>query len=68
MMTSVETKNLGLAAYIKMQGGLLKTCSNGMFLFEQENERSEHEWEIEYTNSCCHRHDSELMQLRRLIK
>lgn len=62
----VKTRKLGLAAFIKMKGGMLKGCNHGTFVFESE--RSIEDWQIEYTNSCCCAHDTELMQLRTLLR
>lgn len=61
----VQTRKLGLAAYIKMQGGTLIKADKGNFEFESDTPLQS--WEIEYSNSCCHRHDSELINLRNLL-
>lgn len=64
----METKNLGLAAYLFMHGvKLISTETDGRFVFERDV-RDVREWEIEYVNSCCFRHDSALMTLRRMLK
>lgn len=67
---AVETRKLGLAAYIKMQGGELKDVegSTNTFVFETQDEKSAQDWELEYMNSCCHRHDTELVNLRKLLR
>ena len=69
-MNNVETRKLGLAAYIKMQGGTLKDVEQetNTFQFEQESDKTVHDWEFEYVNSCCHRHDTELVNLRKLLR
>lgn len=64
----MEVKSLGLAAYVMMKGlKLVKVTEDGSFVFEC-NEKSEREWEIEYVNSCCFRHDNALMTLRRMLQ
>jgi len=62
----VETRKLGLAAFIKMHNEKLLEVNSGKFIFESE--KSESEWEVEYLNSCCHRHDTELIHLRKLLR
>lgn len=65
-MGKLEIRKLGLAAYIKMKGGKLIEYKNSRFVFESD--RTESDWEVEYLNSCCHRHDTELINLRKLIR
>jgi len=62
----IETRKLGLAAFIKMNNGNLIEVASGKFAFESE--KAESQWEVEYLNSCCHRHDTELINLRKLIR
>jgi len=62
----IETRKLGLAAFIKMNNGKLIEVASGKFAFDSE--KTESEWEVEYLNSCCHRHDTELINLRKLIR
>jgi len=62
-MTIVKTKKLALAAYIKMTTQLIKK-ENGYYYFECN--ASIDELEIAYYNSCCSRHDAELINLRKL--
>jgi len=62
----VETRKLGLAAYIKMNGGMLVKYEKGKFHLDAD--KVERQWEVEYMNSCCHRHDTELVNLRKLMK
>jgi|Cruoilmetagenom7_1024161.scaffolds.fasta_scaffold00637_22 hypothetical protein len=71
--TVVETRKLGLAAYIKMRGGSLLNFEpdTNMFSFKVKSEsvgKSVQDWEFEYLNSCCYRHDSELVNLRKLMR
>lgn len=68
MTQRVETRNLGLAAYIKMHGEKLIDFvgPNRVFVFESAKPLSE--WNVEYLNSESHKHDSELMNLRKLFQ
>ncbi len=65
-MKAIEVKKLGLAAYVKMRGGILVGYESNLFLFNSN--KTIEEWNIEYLNSCCYRHDAELMALRNLIQ
>lgn len=69
-MSEVETRKLGLAAYIKMQGGALKGVEQetNTFSFDDPSDKPLQEWEFDYVNSCCHRHDTELVNLRKLLR
>jgi hypothetical protein len=68
----VRVKRLGLAAYIKMNGAEFKgheadpKTGKGEFVFESD--KTARKWEIEYSNSCCNQHDSEVMSLRKLMR
>ena len=63
----VHVKQLGLAAYMKMKGcNLLRVNEGKAFVFESEKSFSE--WRIEYTNSCCSRHDAEVCELRNFLR
>jgi hypothetical protein len=67
-MSVIETKDLGLAAYVKSRGFRLLSCENRVFKLESvENISSRAEMEIEYSNSCCRQHDSNVMSLRQLL-
>ena len=67
----IQVRRLGLAAYIKMQGGVLlgHECDEdgrkGWFRFSTN--KTAEAWEIEYSNSCCSTHDAEVMNLRKLM-
>ena len=69
-MSVVETRKLGLESYINMQVGSLKGVEQetNTFSFEVEGEKELQEWEFDYVNSCCHRHDTELVNLRKLLR
>jgi len=73
-MSVVETNDLGLASFMKMNGCKIVEVKSKreskIFVFESNDKKyaSEEAWKIRYLNSCCHRHDTELMMLRKLIK
>lgn len=60
----INTHRLGLAAFMKMKGCTLLRFENRRFFFETDRDLTE--WEIDYSNSCCYRHDLELCELRKL--
>lgn len=62
----VEIKQLGLAAYVKINGGRILGYQDGKFIMDTD--KSEQEWEIEYMNSESFKHDSEVMYLRKLMR
>jgi hypothetical protein len=62
----VEIKQLGLAAYVKINGGKIVGFQNGKFIMDTD--KSEQEWEIQYMNSESFKHDSEVMYLRKLMR
>lgn len=62
----VEIKQLGLAAFVKINGGKIVGYTNGKFVMDTD--RTEQEWEIEYMNSESFKHDSEVMYLRKLMR
>ncbi len=59
----MKTSDLGLAAFIKIRDGNLKKCEGKDFIFDTD--KSEDEWRVEYLNSECYRHDSELLSLKK---
>lgn len=64
---SVQTRNLGLAAYMKMRGARLEEFLTGNRVFVFDSERTETDWNVEYLNSESYKHDSELINLRKLF-
>jgi len=63
----LEVRNIGLAAYCKMhECQLLEISPNKTFVFDSD--RSYSDWQIEYSNSCCSKHDSILCDLRDMIR
>ena len=63
----VETKDLGLAAYMKMKGTDLVDFFKPNRIFIFESDRDETAWRLEYLSSESHEHDRVLMDLRRLF-
>ena len=58
--------NLGLVAYIGEFGGkLVNVDDDNVFTFESD--KTEREWEMQYGNSCCTRHDSRVMAYRKFM-
>lgn len=64
----IKVRDLGLAAYIKMVGGRLIRFEERMIVFRVKEDKTVNDYRMEYLNTCCFRHDSELMTLRKLIK
>lgn len=62
----ITTRKLGLAAFIKMKGTKLIDVKDRIYSFESEIKESD--WEVQYLNSCCYRHDTELVNLRKLLR
>ena len=65
---SVETRNLGLAAYMKMQGAVLTKFISANRVFVFDSDETETDWNIKYLNSESYKHDSELINLRKLFQ
>lgn len=61
----IETRELGLAAFMKIRGAKLVEYSNRVFVFESD--RDLNVWRVEYANSCCYQHDTEVMSLRKFL-
>ena len=65
-MAEVRIKQLGLAAYVKMQGEHLLKVDGREFIFDSVV--SAEEWRVKYNNSCCMKHDSIVCELRHFLK
>lgn len=65
-MAQIRIQKLGLAAFVKMKGATLIAVEDRAFVFESE--KSETEWQLEYSNSCCMQHDALVCQLRNHIQ
>lgn len=62
----VRVKQLGLAAYIKMNGAKLLGVENREFIFDTN--KSVDDWRTMYTNSCCMKHDALVCELRQFLR
>ncbi len=65
-MSVIQVPQLGLAAYIRMQGQTLLKVENKIFFFESD--RTVSEWRAEYVNSESMRHDSLVCDLRQFLR
>jgi len=61
----IKVHRLGLAAYIGITEDLLK-FEDGVFTFKSE--KTADQWAIEYSNTCCSKHDSLLCEYRKMYK
>ena len=64
---TLRTKQLALAAYLKKEGAVFRGYVDGEFEVDSTGDKSIDDWHVEYLNSCCHKHDTELVTLRALI-
>lgn len=62
----VQVRELGLAAYIKVNGAKLVGLKDRMF--QLETDRPLADWRLEYNNSCCQRHDASVCELRLFLR
>jgi hypothetical protein len=60
----IAIRDLGLAAYIRLKEKEATFIEFKEDKYVFESERDEDSWRVEYLNSCCYRHDSEVMALR----
>jgi len=63
---NIAVNQLGLAAYIKMNGADLVEVVGKSFIFSTDKQAQE--WRVEYNNSCCMKHDAVLCELRHFLK
>ena len=64
-LSEVTVKELHLAAFIKANGAQLQKFENKKFTFLSE--KTEAEWRVLHSNSCCRRVDTELINLRQFL-
>ncbi len=62
----IQVTQLGLAAYIRMNGSTLVKVENRVFHFASTKTTAE--WRTEYSNSESMRHDSFVCDLREFLK
>lgn len=65
-MAVIQVKQLGLAAYIRMNGAELVEVKNREFFLETPLTLDE--WRLKYSNSCCMKHDALVCELRNFLK
>jgi uncharacterized protein YaiI (UPF0178 family) len=64
----IVTNDLGLAAFMKMKGLRLISCIGRVFTFDgTDDSELQRALEIEYANSCCRQHDSNVVYLRSMV-
>lgn len=66
VMQVISVRELGLAAFIKVNGARLLGVTNR--LFQLETDKSLTEWRLLYNNSCCMKHDAVVCELRHFLK
>lgn len=64
MINTITTKKLGLAAFMKVKGAVLKGKDTRGFTFESEVTREQ--WEVDYANSGEAAFNSALIELNQL--
>lgn len=62
----VAVNQLGLAAYIKLHGSELVEVHDKTFIFETNKPLTD--WWVQYSNSCCMRHDALVCELRPFLQ
>jgi len=65
-MAVIKVRQLGLAAYIKVNGAKLIGIEERHFMLESD--KTLEEWRLEYNNSCCSKHDAEVCEMRYFLK
>lgn len=65
-MGEIIVKQLGLAAYVHINGGVLLRVDSSGFIFQSSSTLEE--WRVRYNNSCCMKHDSMVCELRHFLK
>ena len=65
-MHTIQVKQLGLAAFIKMGGAVLIGIKDRQFIFESHTNLED--WRLQYNNSCCMQHDAMVCELRYHLK
>lgn len=63
---AIQIKELHLAAYMKYNGATFLGFRSGQFLFISN--KSEFEWRVQHSNSCCRGVDNELITLRKFLR
>ena len=63
----VKVYDMGLAAYMKLKGVMVKGIEGKSFLFDTGDVPLS-QWKIDYANSCCSRHDKEILGLKQMMQ
>ncbi len=66
----LKVNKLGLAAYMKAVGCKLVDYikEDRVFTLESIDNKKEKDWEIEYINSLCYKHDIEVINLKKFFR
>lgn len=64
-MAVIRVRQLGLAAFIRMNGAELVKVENKEF--HLDTDKSLDQWRLDYNNSCCMKHDALVCELRHFI-
>jgi len=62
---TLKTRDIGLAAYLKIKGTKLLKCEERMLYFETD--RTLEDWRVQYYDSESRTHDAEVMAIRKLV-
>lgn len=62
----LHIRDLHLAAYMKYNGANFLEYKTGYFVFSSE--KSESEWRVAHSNSCCRGVDAELINFRKFLR
>lgn len=62
----IKVKQLGLAAFIRMNGAELVKVEDKHF--HLQTDKTLDEWRIDYSNSCCMKHDALVCEMRYFLK
>lgn len=66
MLYELSIKDLHLAAYMKYNGADFVGFKQGYFVFSSD--RTENEWRVSHSKSCCRGVDGELINLRKFLR
>jgi len=61
----IKVRELSLASYVKLFGGVLINYENGSFIFESD--LTEREWRVLFSNSESQKFDNTVRELRKFL-
>lgn len=67
-MVNLQVKDIGLVAYMQMNGCVLLKYNEKVFELESDESKTSEDWAVEYSNSCCSVHDQGILALRNLVR